>query len=177
MTQKIKNSLEIATSVAVILVAIVVLTTFVRGYFNQNPQPQIQTGLQRGQQLTNLTSVISHSNDNQTILLVAMTTTCHFCEESIPFYNQLAETFQKTSGSPAFLAVFPNPEDQVRTYAARQQLKMPTLAAVDFNSLKVNGTPTMIWLDHTGKILDFWVGKPSKTDEQQILKTLGLISG
>jgi hypothetical protein len=35
----------------------------------------------------------------------------------------------------------------------------------------------MIWLDKSGKILDFWVGKLSSDNEKEVFKTLGLKSG
>jgi hypothetical protein len=174
---KFKGYLETATSVAVILVAIVILATFLRNYFGYGPQLTAQGGLERGQLLTNLAPVLNHGTGNQTILLVAMSTNCHFCEDSIPFYNSLGESLQKIPGSPAVVAVFPDTPEHVAAYAKAKNLKVPYIPAIDFKSLSVSLTPTMIWLDKSGKILDFWVGKLSSDNEKEVIKTLGLKSG
>lgn len=39
-------------------------------------------------------------------------------------------------------------------------------------ALNLVATPTVILVDNSGKILDFWIGKPSKEVEQQILKAI-----
>src|SRR6267378_2390258 len=120
---KLKGYLETATSVAVILVAIVILATFVRNQFDQSPKFTPQVGLQKGEQLTNLGPVLNHRTDNQTILLVAMSASCHFCEESIPFYNSLKEALPRNAGSPALLAVFPDPQERIVAYTKSKDLK------------------------------------------------------
>jgi len=86
---KLKNYLEATTNVAVILVAIVVLSAFAWNFLKRGQQMKIQAGLQRGQKLSEL-PIVTNDNATQT-LLVAMNTSCHYCNESVPFYNQLAE--------------------------------------------------------------------------------------
>jgi len=174
---KLRGYLETATSVAVILVAIVILATFVRNQFDRSPNFTPQAGLQKGEQITNLGPVLNRRSDRQTVLLLAMSTSCHFCEDSVPFYNSLNEALQRNAGSPAVLAVFPDPQERIVAYAKSKDFRFEAIGAVDFKTLKVSATPTLIWLDRSGKILDFWVGKLSKEGEQQVFKTLGLNSG
>jgi hypothetical protein len=35
--------------------------------------------------------------------------------------------------------------------------------------LNVTGTPTLILADSSGRVLDFWVGKLSREEEQQVI--------
>ncbi len=50
---------------------------------------------------------------------------------------------------------------------------MDILAAIDLNGLKVSATPTLILVDSTGKVLDFWVGKLSEENQQGVMKSIG----
>lgn len=170
---KLKNYLEVTTNVAVVVVAIVVLSVFAWTFFNHYQKTQIQAGLQRGQKLDQLTVAINN-NAAQT-LLVAMSTTCHYCSESIPFYNQLIEIQHNTNNPTAIIAVFPNSENEAKEYIRQNKLNITTVAAsIDFKSLHVTGTPTIILVDNSGKIRDFWVGKLSKDEEQQVIKAIGM---
>lgn len=49
---------------------------------------------------------------------------------------------------------------------------MSFVARVNFKALNLVATPTVILVDNSGKVLDFWIGKPSKEVEQQILKAI-----
>lgn len=168
---KLKNYLEVTTNVAVVVVAIVVLSVFALTFFNHYQKTQVQAGLQRGQKLDRL-PVATKNNAAQT-LLVVMNTTCHYCSESIPFYNQLVETQHNTNNTTAIIAVFPNSENEVKEYVRQNQLNITTIAAsIDFKALHVAGTPTIILIDNSGKIRDFWVGKLSKDEEQQVIKAV-----
>ncbi|HEX8174114.1 MAG TPA: thioredoxin-like domain-containing protein [Pyrinomonadaceae bacterium] len=167
---KLKKYLEVTTNVAVLLVAVAVLSALAWGYFVHNQKPQFQSGFQRGQSFAQLPTV-SYNSAPQT-LLIAMSTTCHYCSESIPFYKQLAEAQQSSGNAIHIVAVFPNSENEVKQYIQQSQLNVDTVAETDFKALNVAGTPTLLLIDKDGKILDFWVGKLSKDNEQQVIKAI-----
>jgi len=169
---KIKESLEVATNVAVILVAVVLLSMLARVFFNDPPNVEMRAGLQKGQKLDNLLKGMN-GNKNQT-LVVALSTTCHYCEESIPFYNRLTEIQHETNSPVAIFAVFPNSEIEVREYVRRAGLNISTTAETNFKALNLVGTPTMILLDSSGVVQNFWVGKLSKDQEQEVIAAMGL---
>jgi hypothetical protein len=96
---------------------------------------------------------------------------CHFCTESISFYNKLAEPQQGVKAA-RIIAIFPNEEGEVKKYAQYNRLQLETISGVNFKALNISGTPTMILVDDSGKVVDFWIGKLSKDNEHQIIKTL-----
>ena len=118
-TTKIKTYLEIITGVAVVVVAVAVLTSFVRSELTHSPQVKFQPGLERGSQLTNL-PIVKKESLNHRQLILAMSTTCHFCEESIPFYNKLSDGLRHSSDSPTFVALFRESTDQVSTFTQKR---------------------------------------------------------
>lgn len=98
-----------------------------------------------------------------------MSATCHYCKESLPFYKQLADAQQQSGRATHIVAIFPNSENDIKQYVQENQLHLETIAGVNFKALNISSTPTMLLVDRDGKILDFWVGKLSKNDEQQVI--------
>lgn len=167
---KLKSYLEVATNIAVLLVALAVLSTFAWNYFGRSPKPQLQAGFQKGQTFAQVPGV-RYDRSPQT-LLVAMSTRCHYCTESLPFYRQLAEAQRASGQETHVVAVFPNQEAEVRQYIQQNKLELETVAGVDLGALNISGTPTAVLIDGSGKIRDFWLGKLPQDQEQQVLKAV-----
>jgi thiol-disulfide isomerase/thioredoxin len=166
---KLKNYLEVATNIAVLIVALVVLSVLAANYFSRRSTPQLHAGLQKGQTFPQV-SGISYNAPSQT-LLVVMSTKCHYCVESLPFYKQLAEA-QRNNGRVRIVAVFPNNADEVRQFVQQNNLNLETIADVSLATLNISGTPTAILIDNSGRVSDFWIGKQPPEIEQQILKVV-----
>ncbi len=167
---KIKTHLEVITNVAVLLTAMAVLSALSWGYFSQKRQPSLKNGLQKGDVLTKIAS-LDYRNSSQT-LLIAMNTECHFCTESVPFYNHLVKSRQGQDETARIIAIFPNKENEVNQYVQQHRLQTETIAAVNLSALNMVNTPTVILVDSGGKILDFWVGKLQENMERQVIKSI-----
>jgi thioredoxin-related protein len=100
-----------------------------------------------------------------------MNTGCRFCTDSIPFYNQMKAQQSILKGT-RIVAIFPNSKDEVEKYARQRQLNIASVAEVDFQPLGIPATPSLILVDGNGKVLDFWIGKLSKEDEQQAINAI-----
>ena len=169
---KLKNSLETITNLAVLLAASGVLIALSWGYFAQSQTPLAVAGMQRGQSLAQLPTV-DYAGKTQT-LLIAMNTQCQYCTESVSFYNTLADRVRPGSKGTRIVAVFPNKKDEVQKYVDSNGFRLETLADVDFATLNVSFTPTVMLVDSHGKLIDFWIGKVSTDIEQQILSTVSI---
>jgi thioredoxin-related protein len=111
---------------------------------------------------------------SQRALVVAVSPTCHFCNDSMPFYKRLIDERNQKGSQVKFVAAVPNEqakaeESQKFASAGAQPDSMVNL---DFASVKVPGTPTLLLVDNTGKVLDVWVGKQDEKGEQDILEVL-----
>lgn len=167
---KLRSYLEVATNVAVLAVALVVLGVFIQSYFARKLRPELQGGFQKGQRLATLPAV-SYDSAPRT-LLIAMNTGCRYCDASVPFYKQLIAEQRDGGEATHIVAVFPNTEDDVKQYVSQRQLDIEAVAKVDFSALNLTGTPTVILLDNKGTISDFWVGKLSEDEEQQVIAAI-----
>lgn len=166
-----RNHLEVLTNVAVLLVAVCLLAVLALNYLGgQKPAPRIVEGLQKGQQLPTIPGV--DYPDATSTLLIAMSTKCDYCTQSIPFYNQLADLKNNGKISLRAVALFPNSNGEVQRYARQYQLKIDHKSSIDFGQLRLAGTPTMILVDQNGRVVNFWVGALKPEAQQQFLNSL-----
>jgi len=168
---KAKERLEILTNIAVLLVAVAILAVLALNYIGgQKPVPRIVEGLQQGQQFPTISGV-AYTGAAST-LLIAMSTKCAYCTQSIPFYNQLADMKINGKTSLRAIAIFPNSDDEVQRYAQQHQLKTEHKSSIDFEQLKLTATPTMVLVDQNGRVVNFWVGALKPDAQQQFLNSL-----
>ena len=165
--ERIKNAIAFASNVAVVVTAIVILISFARGY-RPTPRLSLQGGLRKGAAFPQLPAI--DFSKSQKTLLVAMDSKCDYCNESLPFFKNLAENIRARSNDARVIALFQSEES--KRYVEQNQLNMDVVFGVDFKALNLSAIPAIILIDNNGTILDLWFGKPSKNSEEQIIKGL-----
>jgi thioredoxin-related protein len=148
----------------------VFLSIFAWSYFTRKPETQIQTGLQKGKPLAQIPGVDYKSAPRT--LLIAMNSNCGYCNESIPFYRELKEAQREHNEKTRIIAIFSDMENIAKHYVKQKQLDMEAIAEVNLKTLNVDATPTIILVNSSGTILDFWIGKLSPDDEQLVVKSI-----
>jgi hypothetical protein len=102
-------------------------------------------------------------------LVLALSTTCHFCSDSANFYQRLVPAATK-SGIPTF-AVLPQPLLSSEPYVKNLGLTVSVLQS-PLDTVDVTGTPTVLLVDAKGKISKAWVGKLSDEREKEVVESL-----
>lgn len=115
-------------------------------------------------------------------LVLALNTGCHFCEQSVPFYQKLASAQQPIREDLEVVAVFPNDLDMVRRFMTRENLRIRSVSAVPLDKLRVEATPTIILVNSSGRVERSWFGTLTSRQELDVLKVallspLGCYSG
>lgn len=169
---RVKSFIEVASNVAVVVTALIVVGSFAQSFFRPRPRVMLQGGLQKVAQLPQLPGV--DFSKSQKTLLVAMDASCDSCRESLPFLNNLEEKLRGEPSGARLITVFQGGEEQATRYAEQSRLNVDTVFGIDFKLLDLNALPSIILVDGKGTVLDFWIGKPSKDTEEQILKYLGV---
>ena len=167
---KLKSYLEVGTNVAVLLVALLVLGNFAWVHFAEKPALGIQAGLRKGDAFPIIPGV-AYDKSSQTLVL-AMSSKCEHCNESIPFFRQLLEANLEKSDGTRIVAVFPERPEEVWRYISEQQLSVNTIPGINFKALNLPGTPSAVLISNEGKVLNFWIGKPSKDAEKEMLDSV-----
>jgi thioredoxin-related protein len=113
-------------------------------------------------------------NSKKKWVVLVLSTQCHFCQESAPFHERLAQMLQN-SPDTGLIAVFPQDRQTVEQYKATYKVNFPNIITdASLNKLQVRGTPTLLLVDQHGKVLKSWRGRLPENDEKEVRTELGL---
>lgn len=163
--------IELVANLAIIVVAILLGVVLVRNYLFRSPVPTQAaaiTGIQAG---TKLSLPNIDWNANRQTLVMALSTNCHFCTESAPFYQRLVQE-RVGHRNVRLIAVFPQPSREGEEYLKGLALNVDDVKQAELGSLGVSGTPTLILLNNEGVVEDSWRGKLNGDREGEVLRRL-----
>ena len=159
------STLERVSNVAVILVAVVVLFSVVRHEFFQ-PSPNNNSSLKgTSVQMGDITTAPAKVN-----LVLGISTVCHFCEQNVPFYQQLAAL--ESPGKMAFFTVFPQSTTEATAFLNQKEIHPSGVVSSPLSTYKITGTPTLMLVDASGKVKEAWVGALDATRQADVVKTI-----
>ncbi|MBV9923669.1 MAG: hypothetical protein JOZ96_01410 [Acidobacteria bacterium] len=104
-------------------------------------------------------------------LVMALSTGCHFCTDSAPFYQRLAQERAKNPNL-RLVAVFPQAVAQGQEYLNRLGVSVDDVRQAQFAPLGVSGTPTLIVANREGLVEASWQGRLSGEKEAEVLQRL-----
>jgi hypothetical protein len=106
---------------------------------------------------------------NGRTLILAISTRCHFCSDSVPFFKRIERERPK---DVKLLAVLPQPVDEARKYLDDEGVHVDEVRQAAPQSIGVAGTPTLLLVDASGKVSDVWRGKLRPDDEEEVIAAL-----
>jgi len=166
------KKLEVAANIAIIITALLLSVVLAKHYLVNGSEHTLKEGITDSSE-RNITGKkialpdIDWKNNKRTLLL-ALSTTCHFCTDSSPFYVRLT----KEARSAHLIAVFPQSTADGRQYLNRHGVGIEDVHQSTLGSLGVQGTPTLILVDDKGVVLNSWVGKLPADKEAEVLSQL-----
>lgn len=169
----LSRALQAAANIATIIVACLLSVVLVKTYLMPGPvmqrpgAPAIAT-TSVGTSLSSQLPGVNWSSNGETVLLV-LSTHCHFCSESAPFFRQLSEKSGKTF---KIVAVLPEPASEARDYLNREGVHVDQLRQLPLDRIGVDGTPTMLLLNRRGVVTKSWVGKLGSDEQNQAIKAI-----
>lgn len=150
--------LEKITNLTIIVVALIVGITYIQTYRRQ-AEPPIAV-------VSDRLAKILPDNQASGYLVLALSTECHFCTESMPTYRAFV-----SSGRVNFTAIFPQTADKGSNYLTENRLVIPHIVGgLDYNELGINGTPTLVAFDSHKKFIKTWRGRLSPQQQAEVLK-------
>ena len=114
---------------------------------------------------------------NRGTLVFSLSTSCHFCTASAPFYRKLAgKTATKTLGGVRIVAVLPENAVDAESYI-RNTLGVSFDSVVRGSLSNVVATPTLLLLDSNGIVMAAWVGLLTADEEAIVTARVLSMSG
>jgi hypothetical protein len=106
-------------------------------------------------------------------IVVALSTSCRFCTESVPFYKRLAAMNEVREGRLQFSVASVQAERQMRAYLTTHDLSLDgreVIVPISESALRVAVTPTVILVDRSGIVVRTWQGRLDPSAEDDVVK-------
>jgi thiol-disulfide isomerase/thioredoxin len=161
------SRLEKASNIALIVSAVVFLGVTIRNEFAK-PAVRANSSVAIREALIGKTlhpPGMTFPRERQTVLL-AVSSSCHFCQESWPFFRELAA---RSEGKLDVVAVLPQSQSEAESYVKEAKVPVAKVVSANLQSMGVAVTPTVILLDRGGKVRDVWVGQLDEGHRKQAL--------
>lgn len=113
---------------------------------------------------------VDWSRRERTIVLV-LSTSCHFCTESAPFYRRLASEARLRRGV-GLVAVLPQAREQAGLYLEELGVAVDAVVQAPVGSTGARGTPTVMFVDSMGVVARAWIGRLPPESEAQVIDVL-----
>jgi thiol-disulfide isomerase/thioredoxin len=164
------RKVEVLANIAVVITSVILCSVLVNKYFFTSAKPEapvkvVQFKVARCERVT---KVVDSSRSIRTVVL-ALSTTCHFCSESAPFYQKLQ---QQKPNNVRLVAVFSQPVGDSRNYLNRLGVSVSDVVQGSLSSVGVSGTPTLLLIDNQGSITDSWVGRLSDSEAARVIEQI-----
>jgi hypothetical protein len=157
---------------AAALATVVQSTRRVHGQVSEkvtHAEAPVSTAYARGDRLLSIGGV-EFGKSTRTLLLY-VTTSCQYCIDSVPFYQDLAIDRDYLAGRLKLMIVGSEPIDHLNAFAARYRLR-PDQILVSRDESRVRVAPTLVLVDERGTIEDVWSGEQSAARRAAIRQQL-----
>jgi peroxiredoxin len=113
-------------------------------------------------------------------LVIALRSSCDYCQTSMPFYTEIAATANRTGGLRV-LAMLPETSASASTFLRSHGLAVPLVAdpslKATFAKWGVRGYPTLLLVGQSGRVLQAWHGLQTDIGRDHVRESLALVSG
>lgn len=163
--------LETAANITTIMVSILLSVVLVRVFLLPQRPPEALSARPQAAKGTNLKGSLPGVDwgANGRTLVLAISTRCHFCTDSAPFFRRISK--EKPAGTK-LLAVLPQAVEESRKYLDQEGVRVDEVKEAALDSIKVSGTPTLLLVDKAGTVADVWAGKLEPSQEEEVLSVL-----
>jgi hypothetical protein len=167
------TKLERATNVAILLASAFLIVTLARNYYlSYKPDRRTRVQISKGE-LVKLPGADTAGRQPATpTLVLALSKNCHFCQESVGFYQKLTAIKNSSPQGLRIVAVLPESKEEAATYLKKNGIGVDEVVSAPVSNLGVMGTPTLLLLDGQNKLEEIWVGKLSSEQETQVINRL-----
>jgi hypothetical protein len=107
-------------------------------------------------------------SSHRATLVVAISSTCHYCLESAPFYSRIT----RSNHAAPIVIVMPQEQSEAKAFLLEHAIAPSSTVSLALNKIQVEGTPTLFLVSSSGTVTKSWVGELSKTQQQQVLESL-----
>jgi hypothetical protein len=165
------SKLETLANLSTILVSLLLSIVLVKVFLLPVGRPAASAGrpqVAKGTSLKGSLPGVDWAKNGRTLVL-AISTRCHFCTDSAPFFQRISK---EKPADTKLLAVLPQTVDESQKYLEKEGVRVDDVKQAQLDSIKVSGTPTLLLVDTAGTVAEAWVGKLEPSQEEDVLRIL-----
>ena len=156
--------LDRITNIAVLIAVVVFLFSMGRNEYARRNIPKQMTAKDFVGKTVKLPGINFSPEHNS--LILALSTACHFCQQSLPFYQELTA---KANGQLDVIGLFPQPEAEAKKFFDDAHVRATQVVSAGLDVIGVSATPTLLLVDSKGKVIDAWMGELDDKGRQQLV--------
>jgi hypothetical protein len=164
----VSKKIELVANVAIIIVACLLAVVLIKNLTKRQPESAPSLGQSQPYDSQKLSVLNIDWRQSKQTLLLAVSSNCHFCTESAPFYKQLANA----RGQTRLIAVLPQPVNEGKRYLDGLGVAVDEVKQTPLGSIDVSGTPTILLINQDGAVIKTWIGKLPQDQQEEVLKLL-----
>ena len=170
--------IELVANLAIIAAALLFGFTTVKDRWSPNPLKPLAASAATEDRLkgTHLAMEGIKWDQADKTLVLALSTQCHFCQESVPFYRELTSLEAVKSKRIAIVAVFPQQLAEAQAFVESSKMRAAAVLSMPLQAIGTSATPTIFLVDRSGTIRKLWIGELSHTQQQDLLSELTKLS-
>lgn len=161
----LSKKIEMAANIGIVITAVLVVILFVRNYTHRQSEPERTVALNSKFALKDV-----NWQANDKTLVFGVSTTCHFCTDSAPFYRKLVEACKQQHVHT--VAVLPQTPAEAQAYLAGEGVSVDEIRQATLSDLNINGTPTLVLVNRGGVVKRVWLGELPSTKENEVVTSL-----
>lgn len=163
--------LETLANLSTILVSLLLSIVLVKVFLLPGGRPAASAARTQAAKGTSLKGSLPGVDwaKNKRTLVLALSTQCHFCTESAPFFKRIQKEAAK---NVRMVAVLPQPAEDGRKYLEGEGVHVDDVMQAQLSIIGVAGTPTLLFVNSSGTVTDVWTGKLSADKEAEVLRAL-----
>lgn len=167
------KKLELASNLAVLCAAMLLCYVLVTQYIvkphttasNTSSAPHRAEG-----KTLNIAGVNWSANGRS--LVLAISSHCGYCLRSTGFYHKLSDLKTSKHFQTKLIAVLPEDSSSAMNFLQQHEVVVDGVVNAPLADIDVEGTPTLMIVDKSGKVLKEWVGLLDATGEKQVISQL-----
>jgi hypothetical protein len=175
MFANLNKKIELAANMTIIAVGMLLCVVVVKNHLLDRQDTNVKAEVSQKQQVaqriaigTNLGSLDVDWKQSRQTLVLAISSTCHFCTDSAPFYKTLVQAKKDTR----VVAVLPQSAEEGKSYLQKLGVTVDEVRQLPLDKIGVHGTPTLMLVDNSGAVKGSWVGKLSGESQADVLQRL-----
>ena len=169
---KFQRIAEFAANLAIIVAVIVGVTVWLRRPNRADPLPNASITRSPETKYSTLGTQIAIPgvdwNAHKATLVVAISTACHYCVASTPFYREMTHSVHVAP----IVVVMPQREQDARTFLREHDITPRSVVSANLASIQVSATPTLLLISSSGIVTKEWVGELTNIQRHEVIESL-----